>query len=386
MYFSSRATLAGLLLAGVAHAALPAVPLHVEGRFIVDSAGKRVKLGCANWYGADQNDYVVGGLYLQTLATIAKEIADAGFNCVRLPFSVEMVLTNPAISARAVTAEPLLQGKNAIDGYDAAISALLSAGVMVIVDAHMLDSGWCCSTSDENGLWYNDRWTAAQWQTALVAVATRYRNQSAVIGIDLKNELRQATVGGKTISPTWGSGNSASDWALAATNAANAVLSAASHWLVIVEGLNYATDLTGVKSHPITVNKQSQLVYEAHNYVFDNNFSETYEHFASGLDAAWGFIINQTSAAPVWVGEIGTCNGDTTSCVDGPKGLGLWWQYLMRYLALNSLDFGYWAIDGTQSTAPGRTWNATETYGILNTDWSAPASLPLLQSLQALMT
>src|SRR5690349_16112695 len=41
---------------------LPALPLRTSGRFIVDANGKRFKLASANWYGAEERDFVVAGL------------------------------------------------------------------------------------------------------------------------------------------------------------------------------------------------------------------------------------------------------------------------------------------------------------------------------------
>jgi endoglucanase len=40
-------------------------------RLIVDTKGNRVRLAAVNWYGAKSADYVVGGLQLQPLQTIA---------------------------------------------------------------------------------------------------------------------------------------------------------------------------------------------------------------------------------------------------------------------------------------------------------------------------
>ncbi|KAH3705808.1 hypothetical protein Pelo_19644 [Pelomyxa schiedti] len=61
------------------------LPLEVDGRWIRDAEGDVVSLSCANWYGSDQKDYVVGGLEQQTVDAISSLIASEGFNCVRLP-------------------------------------------------------------------------------------------------------------------------------------------------------------------------------------------------------------------------------------------------------------------------------------------------------------
>jgi hypothetical protein len=126
---------------------MPVPPLRTQGRWILDATGARVKLACVNWYGLDQMDFVVGGLQFHTLAFIAGEIASLGFNCVRLPWSVQLVVDNPPLAAKTVTAEPLLQGgKTGMDAFDATVAALDAAGLAIILDNHMSTGDWCCST------------------------------------------------------------------------------------------------------------------------------------------------------------------------------------------------------------------------------------------------
>ena len=51
-------------------------------------------------YGAHMEGHVVNGLDRQPLASIAATIASLGFNCVRLPFSLEQYYDNPYIEVR----------------------------------------------------------------------------------------------------------------------------------------------------------------------------------------------------------------------------------------------------------------------------------------------
>ena len=64
---------------------------------VVDADGARVKLACVNWYGAHMEGYVVNGLDKQTISSIAKTISGLGFNCIRLPFSLEQFFENPVV-------------------------------------------------------------------------------------------------------------------------------------------------------------------------------------------------------------------------------------------------------------------------------------------------
>lgn len=144
----------------------PSLPLSTSGSWLVDSDGTRVVLSCYNWYGTDQKDYVVGGLQWQELDKIASQTAEWGFNCVRLPWSNEMLETDPLPNQTVVEANPDLLGLSAMQILDKVIVALASEvfigcacsfdnkkGLMIILDNHMSDADWCCSLTDENGLW-----------------------------------------------------------------------------------------------------------------------------------------------------------------------------------------------------------------------------------------
>ena len=44
--------------------------------------------------------FVVSGLNMQPVDNISDSIASWGFNCIRLTFSMELVVSNPAVSPR----------------------------------------------------------------------------------------------------------------------------------------------------------------------------------------------------------------------------------------------------------------------------------------------
>lgn len=366
--------------------------LKTQGRWIVDAAtGSRVRLQGFNWYGAEELDYCVGGLNYQTPEAIANLAASFGFNMVRLPFSVDVALQNPRVNDLDVTATPQLLGKHALDCVDAAVEALTAAGIYVILDCHTLTANWCCSSTDGQGLWYSTNVSTTQWEAALSFMAKRYANNSMVVGMDLRNEIRSTVVAGKSLSPTWErNGDPAVNWPDAAEHAGNVVLAANPNMLVVVEGISYALDLTGVASRPISLSIPERLVYESHEYSWSGPTSPqpSYDDFKARLDAAWGYVFQTQGAAyqaPVWLGEFGTCNSGPDGCVRGNSWQAVWWTYVTQYIADNNLDWSFWALDGTQSTAPGRQFNQSESYGILNTTWTGPALGDLLSDLQALM-
>jgi len=55
---------------------------------------------------------------------------------------------------------------------------------------------------------------------------------------------------------------------MAAENIGNQIQKIAPHWLIIVGGINYQLDLTGVHQHPIRLNIPNKLVYTGHFYGF----------------------------------------------------------------------------------------------------------------------
>jgi endoglucanase len=104
-------------------------------------------------------------------------------------------------------------------------------------------------------------------------------------------------------------------------------------------------------------------------------------------DQYWGYITADPSAAyaaPVWIGEFGTCNFQQQCVTDTtPGSQGQWFSSLVRYLAERHLSWAYWSMNGTQSTGGDRTYGALDWYGLLRQDWSAPTPwLPtVLQSI-----
>ena len=205
-------------------------PFSTSGGRIVDSRGTQAQLSCVNWYGAHMESFVVNGLDQQPLAAIAQNISALGFNCVRLPFSTQLVVSNPVLkNATVLAANPALLGASAMGALDAVIGALGQAGVFVILNNHIGRAGWCCSDSDGEGLWYSADYSPSIFFDMWQLLARRYAAAPNVIGADLRNELRPA----HGVSPTWGSGGNATDWAAAAEQCGNAVLKLAPHWLVI---------------------------------------------------------------------------------------------------------------------------------------------------------
>jgi hypothetical protein len=186
------------------------------------------------------------------------------------------------------------------------------------------------------------------------------------------------------------------------------VLAVNPNLLIIVEGIDYAGDLSGAYSQPIKddpmgvdtlpldLTVSNRLVYSPHNYPWLVNWNsqcglatkaygdmdaQTF-HKCVGLN--WGFLVTQWQAftAPVWVGEFGASPDD----IKQP-----WFGNLVTYLQGADFDWGYWALNvGPKAGGPTQVCGASATgddnYGLLNADWSAPLTdgrITLLKSIES---
>src|SRR5690348_17509081 len=68
---------------------------HTSGNQIVDANGNRVRIAGINWYGFETPDYLVHGLWAQDYKAVLNSIKALGYNVIRIPFSNQMVESNP---------------------------------------------------------------------------------------------------------------------------------------------------------------------------------------------------------------------------------------------------------------------------------------------------
>mmetsp|Transcript_18511 Transcript_18511/g.51523 ORF Transcript_18511/g.51523 Transcript_18511/m.51523 type:complete len:702 (-) Transcript_18511:157-2262(-) len=257
------------------------LPLRTNGRYIVDRLGGRVKWSCVNWHGGQQQSWVMGGLQAQPVRKVAARIASLGFNCVRLSYSTEAVVHNPMVPHDRLTANPQLYNKTFLECLDAVVAALSQEHVMMILNNHMSKAGWCCNINQDEGLWYTPEFNSSQWQTSLVTIAARYRNNLWVVAHDLRNEPHSYN----GLQPVWGGGDPATDYKMAMQNAGNAVLAVNPDTLIVIEGLCFGMELRFIKHSPMELDLPNKIVYEVHNYQ-EFQFSTLFtSHFY-----AWSFV------------------------------------------------------------------------------------------------
>jgi endoglucanase len=347
-------------------------PLHTDRYEIVDSAGHPLRLTSVNWYGFDQKEYVAGGLDHAPLDVIIGQIREIGVNSVRLPWANETLEHNPRVPDYAVAANPQFKGKHAMDVMDAVIGALARAHILIILDNHMSNADWCCSETDNNGLWYNREYPETSWLADWQTIARRYRKQPWVVGADLRNELRS--------SAAWGGPDPKLDWHAAAERGGKAVLAANPQLLVMVESPEYSTNFTGFDKLPVTLPVAHRLVYSPHAYSVEGHNFSSFDELKPAYEARATFLLHTEPATPLWVGEFGTCQ--TLDC----GGNSDWFKLFIRLLKENpQISWSYWPLNGTQSTGTGRKYDTVESFGLLSTDYrriGAPKVVELLRSVE----
>jgi len=311
----------------------------------LDANNQPVRIAGINWFGFETQAFVVHGLQTQDYKYILNAIKTNGYNVIRIPFSNQMVESNPVPTAinfsnSSGTINSDLQGLHSLDILDKIISYAGSIGLRIILDNHRSEAG---DSAEANGLWFTTAYPESSWISDWQALTTRYQNNSTIIGMDLRNEPhRMIPPGNQDTGGCWACTDSTRDWRLAAQRAGNAILSINPKLLIFVEGVDCVTDcdwwggnLEGVAQNPVVLNIPNQLVYSAHDYGPTDfqqpwfNSSTTQTSLEAKWNTSWGYVYAQ-NIAPVWVGEFGTGN-NTSDVQDSTAGSqGQWFSGLVQ--------------------------------------------------------
>lgn len=336
----------------------PKTPLSTSGRHIVDRDGNRVVLRGVNWFGFETATHLAHGLWTRDYDDMLGQIAQLGYNAIRLPFSLQAIDANGPVSVNTsdgMNAE--LVGKTPLQAMDVIIDAAARHGIMILLDNHSL-------RDDDHSydLWFGaGGYDEASWIAHWQQMATRYAGRWNVIGADLKNEPHGRA--------TWGQGGQY-DWRLAAERAGNAVLGIAPHWLIVVEGIEsgavgqqlpghwWGGNLEGVAAAPVRLNVANRVVYSPHEYGPGVHQQPWFNPYSPAVLAdRWqrGFnYIATSNTAPILVGEFGGRQVGTDT-VEGK-----WQNQFVDFLAAEGHSFTYWSWNP----------NSTDTGGILTSDWN----------------
>jgi endoglucanase len=344
--------------------------LHVEGNRLVDWRGKTVRLTGVNWFGLETNNQEPHGVWVRDYRSMVKQIADLGFNAIRLPWA-NQILRGDAKASDAGSfgqsgpdaydgTNPIntnLVGKSPLEIMDKVIEAAGELGLKIILDNHSREPDGYMNEQ----VWYTDKTPEKQWIDDWVSLAKRYAGNTTVVGADLDNEPHGIA--------TWGKGDQSTDWNSAAERCGNAILAANPDWLIVVEGTEkvgsdgywWGGNLSGVKTNPIKLTIPSKLMYSAHEYgpeVHDQPWF-TDASFPNNLPALWtskfDFIMQQ-NLGHILIGEFGI--RDRSSA--GGKA-GVWFDTVLSKLG-KTYSWTFWCWNP----------NSGDTEGLLTYDWVTP--------------
>jgi aryl-phospho-beta-D-glucosidase BglC (GH1 family) len=345
--------LAGLILTVFAKSANAQTTsyLHTNGRDIVDSSNKPYIIQGVNWFGLETGTFAPHGLWARNYKDMMRQIKSLGYNTIRFPYSNQAL--DPSSKPESINYDlnPELKNLTPIQLMDEVVKYAGELGLKVILDRHRPDA------SGQSALWYTGAYPEERWISDWKMLASRYKNNPTVVGVDLHNEPRGESC--------WGCGNAATDWKLASEKAGNAILSVNPNLLIIVEGIEvydnqwywWGGNLMGVKNNRVKLSMPNQLVYSTHDYP-----ASLYNHswfndgnYPSNLNAVWdkmwGYIAKE-NIAPLLVGEFGTKLENSKD----PQ----WFDTIIKYISDNNLSWTYWSWNP----------NSGDTGGILMDDWN----------------
>jgi endoglucanase len=148
-----------------------------------------------------------------------------------------------------------------------------------------------------------------------------------------------------------------------------------------VDAYWWGSTLTGVRDFPVILNVPHQLVYSPHDWgPWKWNFpwfpQMTYASIQKVWHVHWSFIVqdpNAPYAAPIWIGEFGTCTNNP-KCIDvqQPGNQATWFQFFLHYLRDNpNVGWSFFALNGSNSN------DHAAFNGVTNPHWSTTANSKL---------
>ncbi|XP_048135911.1 glycosyl hydrolase 5 family protein-like [Rhodamnia argentea] len=358
--------------------------LHANSRWIVDEAGRRVKLACVNW-PAQLQPPLAEGLSEQPADAIAKKIREMGFNCVRLTWALELHMNETLASltvarsfqnlrlsealAGIKTNNPSLVNLTVMEAYKSVMTILSNNKVMVILDNHITTPGWCCSDNDGNGFFGDKYFNPQVWIQGLQKMATMATGFSNVIGISLRNELR-------------GPRQNVDDWYKYMQRGAETVHAANPNVLVILSGLNYDKDLSFLRKRPVSLSFTKKLVFEMHWYGFHNGQAWQSKNPNDVCGAVSKEVMSQSvflleQGYPLFVSEFGI--DERGNNVNDNR----YFNCLMAMAAEFDWDSAPWGLQGSYYLREGVV-GVEEFYGLFNYDWSGIRNSSYLGRISAL--
>ncbi|GBF95880.1 1,4-beta-glucanase [Raphidocelis subcapitata] len=328
---------------------------------IFDNEGNRVSIKGINWFGLETSDFALHGLWMVNMNDTLDFVAEH-FNAVRLPFSCELALDMDGKRPGNINyaANPELQGLTTGQVMDRFVEECAKRGLLVMPDMHRL-----AAAKDIPELWYDAEYPESSVLRAWRTIALRYKNCWNVFAADLNNEPHGCA--------SWGDGNIATDWQLAAQRIGGVVLEANPKLLVFVEGVErnavvqpcencwWGGHIAGAAEAPVTLPVKDKLVWSPHVYGPDVHGQPYFGEpdFPDNMPAIWmrhfGYAKRDGMGPAICFGEWGGWGSP------GPDRV--WQEALAAWMVENDItDSFYWGLNP----------NSGDTGGVLQDDWRTP--------------
>ncbi|MCL2019699.1 MAG: cellulase family glycosylhydrolase [Oscillospiraceae bacterium] len=348
--------------------------LSVSGNKIVNKDGKAVWITGINWFGYNTGTNTFDGLWAADFNTSIAEIANRGFNMLRIPISTELLkqwsngIYPEANYNRAYNS--YLNDMNSLEIFDYVIGQCRANGIKIMIDIHSAKTD---PMGHMQNMWYHADITEKDFIDTLAWIARRYAHDDTILAYDLKNEPH----GKPNESPRakWDNSTDPDNWKYVAEKAALAVLNANPNALVLVEGIeiypkNMATNpnftstnsgdyyfnwwggnLRGVRDNPVNLGRfQNKLVYSPHDYgptVHQQPWFQGGYTFESLMKDCWRdnwFFIHEENIAPLLIGEWGGFMREPNL---------QWMTYLRQLIKENKLHHTFWCWNANSGDTGG---------------------------------
>ena len=374
--------------------------LHVnENAEIVDMYGNPVWLTGCNWFGYNVTTQCFDGVWSLNMHDALNQIADHGFNLLRVPMSTQILLqwkynepdpymvkintySNPELSVEGVEGGT---PKYSFDIWNMAVDWCRENGIKIMMDIH-------CATTASNGhqlpLWYDSNYSTDDWLEALSWFAEYYKDDDTVIAIDLKNEPHGKNDGqGMAI---WDGSTAENNWRYAAERGAAACLEQNPNLLIMVEGIEvypkfengkdwnspavdyahyddpnaqafhgawWGGNFRGARDYPVDLGEhQSQLVYSPHDYgplVWEQEWFKKDFTRQTLLDDywynTWAFLVEE-KISPLLMGEW----GGFLDAEHDPTGDNRKWMGILRdYMIEKRIHHTFWCFNENSGDTGG---------------------------------
>jgi endoglucanase len=325
--------------------------------------GKRFNLKGLSWFGFETSLNVFHGLWARDYNDMFKWIASQNFNAMRIPFNLDLVLTDPMPTSISfgycqtnISCNMDLKGLTSLQVLDKMIATAGAWGIQIMLDMHSFEP----DAYMENGLWYDATHPESTVLKGWDILIARYKNTSNVFAVDLKNE---------PFSTTWHTGDNTTDWDAAIARIGNHILSQGVPWLIFFEGTNksppcaqacfWGENLQGQGPNPVSLSVANRLVYSPHTYGPDVAYQDYFQDptFPANMPAIWTTHFAYLKAQGKGAIVTGEWGGHTT-------GADLTW--LNAYISfMNSTDIRdqfFWCLNP----------DSGDTGGLLLDDWVTP--------------